>query len=712
MSSNPFVLPAEQYKRTINPIVDYVEQTAYFISTHTGKAIEECQAFVKAKLRDRTFPKITDPKIRYFERQDNGDRIGVDGTLSNYISSTLAENDLIAPSLTTYINPDIKESLLVSYIDDNVKGRSIAKKAMFAAKAAGNKDLEIIKNTEQTNRKLSNNAISGAHVSKSTPLANKTAHSTLTSNCRSTSGYGNANNEKLLTGNRHYWNAAVTLNNVVSIVSHSNYPVLESVINKYNIHYPTVEEAIECIEYSTKLYWNNAKSMETIRQFLNKLSPIQLAAFVYTGDLYHLRKHNQELVRVFVDRLSTKVENNDTIADTFDYIKKSNEDQVNLAHQICAEQMKGKGKDYGAIKGTEELRILAATTAHIHQTILDYGDLIGAFLVTDNMPASVAYFPESIRRSAITSDTDSTIFTAEEWVLWFTGSYEFSDKANSIGSTMIYLASQAITHILAMMSANFGIQKKRLFQIAMKNEFKFDVFVPTNVAKHYYAAISCQEGNVFKEDEYEIKGVHLKSSNSPKIITKTASTLMENIMKTVKAGKKIKITEILKEIADIERNIFKSIRSGDLEFFRLAEIKKPDAYVKSPEESPYGYHMFWTETFAPKYGMFGEPPYQAIRIATTLDNPTLTKEWLENMKDKELSARLKDWFARNDKVKLPSLLLPVEATKVNGIPQEIIDIIDVRKIVYNLCKIFYLILETLGFYICNDNITKLVSDFH
>lgn len=712
MSSNPFVLSPDSYVRTINPIGDYVEQVATYLALQTGKSIEECRTFTKTKLRDKTFPQIRDPKIRFYERQENGDRIGVDGTLGGYISASLAAKDLIAPSMTTYINPDIKESLLVSYIDDNVKGRSIAKKAMFVAKAAGNKDLEIIKNTEQTNRKLSNNAISGAHVSKSTPLANKTAHSTLTSNCRSTSGYGNANNEKLLTGNRHYWNASVTLNNIVSIVSHSDYAVLQETMDKYNLHYPTVEETMECIEYSSKLYWTNKTSSEKIKELLEKLSPIQRAAFVYTGDLYHLRKHNSALIYAFVDKLSTKIEIDPTIDDAFGYVKQSNEDQLNLAHQICAEEMKGKGKDYAAIKGTKELTTLAATTAHIFRTITEYSDFIKAFLVTNNMPASVAYFPESIRRSALTSDTDSTIFTAEEWVQWFTGSYAFNDKANSIGSTMIYLASQAITHILAMMSANFGIQQKRLFQIAMKNEFKFDVFVPTNVAKHYYAAISCQEGNVFKEDEYEIKGVHLKSSNSPKSIVKKASTMMENIMKTVKAGEKIKITNILKEIADTERNIFESIKSGDLEFFRLAEIKKPDAYVKSAEESPYGYHMFWMETMSAKYGVYSEPPYQAIRIATTLDNPTLTKEWMENMEDKELSARIKDWFIRNDKVKLPSLLIPVEAIKVNGIPKEIIDIIDIRKIVYNLCKIFYLILETLGFYICNDSITKLVSDFY
>jgi hypothetical protein len=282
----------------------------------------------------------------------------------------------------------------------------------------------------------------------------------------------------------------------------------------------------------------------------------------------------------------------------------------------------------------------------------------------------------------------------------------------SVATSMLYLASQGIVHILAQMSANFGIQKKRLYQIAMKNEFTFDVFVPTSVAKHYYASISCQEGIVFDKHKYEIKGVHLKSSNAPKRIIQKAASMMEEIMETIYAGEKISILNILKQVGDVERDIFSSIKKGDLEFFRLANINRPESYVKSEESSPYGYHIFWNQTFGKKYGTVSEPPYQAIRVSTTLENPTATKKWLSGIKDIELSKCLNDWFQRNERNKLPSLLLPSEAVKEKGIPDEIMEIIDVRKIVANLCRIFYMILETLGFYITNDNNTKLVSDFY
>lgn len=710
MSSKPFTLPDSAYVRNIDPVMHYLEQTSTYLSITTGKTLEECKEFVKKKIKDGTFKSIHNPRINYLERGDNGDREYVEGTLLGYINSAVKNEELIAPTLTTYLSPKVKKSLLVAYIDANVKARNVAKKAMFVARAAKDVIKDKMKNIEQTNRKLSNNAISGGHVSKSTPLENKTAHSTLTSNCRSTSGYGNANNEKLLCGNRHYWNGQITLANIVSIITHTDYEKLNNVITKYNLTIPTVEDCIECISYSSDLYWMNKNMMDSIRELIEKLSPSQRASFVYTGDFYHLKKHNDILVKNFIHELSSKI----TTGDEFDYlsyIKKSNEDYLNLAHQICYEEMKGMGKKYDELNKTK-LKTLALTTRNIDTVLTKYEDLIKAIVVTDNMPASVAYFPESIRRAAITSDTDSTIFTVQDWVNWYKGVVVFDDEATAVAATMIFLASQSITHLLAKMSANFGIEEKRLHQVAMKNEFLFSVFVPTNVAKHYYASIICQEGNVLEENETEIKGVHLKSSNSPKAITKKASELMESIMTTIQKGEKIRITEILKDIGDIERNVISSINAGDLQYFRLGEIKKADSYTNEPEQSPYSHYLMWSEVFSEKYGTYSEPPYQTVKISTTLVNPTATKLWLELMPDRVLADKIQVWMNRNEKKVLPNLMLPVQAVMIHGIPKEIASVINIRKIVYDLCKIFYLILETLGFYICNKDMTKLISDFY
>ena len=705
MFDSPFSYPAEHYKRQIDPINQYLKQSSVYLSLMTGQAEEACMTYVKNAVQSNSIKEVKDPKVTYLERQENGDRELKETTLIEYLNTSLRENDLIAPTLTTYINPAIKESLLVNYVEDNIAARSVAKKAEFAAKAAGDKEKSKIFNIEQTNKKLRNNALSGAHVSASTPLYNKSAHSTLTSTCRSTSGYGNANNEKFLNGNRHYWSSDIVINNIMSVITNTDYNKLNEVIQKYGIKIPTVDDTINCITYSTNLYWTEQSHLNKIVNLVYKLNDLQRAAFVYTGDFYHLMINNQSLVKNMIVELSTK--KTGIFPNALEIIKTIRSEYVDLAHQICFTEMKGKGKNYKDMENTIELQTLVLTSINIGTTLDKYSDLIKTLWATSNVPASVAYFPESIRRSAITSDTDSTIFTVQDWVMWYKGENSFDDEAMAVAGVMIFLASQTITNVLATMSANFGFVGKRLFQIAMKNEFKFDVFVVTNVAKHYFSYISVQEGNVFKERETEIKGVHLKSSNAPLKITKKATELMEFIMDSALANKKISITALLKDISNIEKEIIASVYKGDTDYFRLAQIKTADSYTKEEADSPYKHYVFWEDIFAFKYGKLTPPPYSCIKIPTILENATSTRKWLDEMQDKELATRAKKWFTSNNRTVIPTIYLSLEISKGNGIPLEIQAVIDVRRMVMDLCNIFYILLETLGFY-RRDN--ELISD--
>ncbi|EKD22618.1 MAG: hypothetical protein ACD_84C00036G0002 [uncultured bacterium] len=706
MSSNPFVLPAESYKRDINVLKHYTHDSATYLSIMSGKPYSECIEFIKNSLRPGGQFEFKDPECYYLERGENGDREKKTGTLSEYIGSAIKDKDLIAPTLTTYLNPDVCKSILVTFIDGNVKARGTAKKAQFAAKVAGNKAIEAIKKIEQTNKKLNNNSISGAHVSASTPLFNKTAHSTLTSNCRTTSGYGNANNEKFLCGNRHYWSPDIVRNNIISIINNTDLDQLARAMEQFGIRHPTVSETIDCVRYSTDLYWKGHKEYKKINAFINKLTDIQRSAFVYVGDLYHLMKYNEQVVRTFLDRLTMKAINTVCLTDNIETIP---EDYKLLAAQICSEEL--KGTSVRDIIGTPAYDIYVATVENVNTVLNDYFPMIRALWVTPNVPASVAVFPDSIRRAAVTSDTDSTIFTVQDWVIWHRGKLGFDQKADATAATCIFLASQTITHVLARMSANFGIETKRIHQVAMKNEFKFAIFTPTQVAKHYYALISCQEGNVFANLEKEIKGVHLKSSNAPKVITKEAQRMMEFIMTSVMEDKKISINFILKWIADIERDVIRSIAAGSYEYFRMGQVKTPDSYTEKEESSPYQQYLLWEKVFAPKYGSIPPPPYTSVKVSVDIDTPTKTRAWLSTMKDREIADKLEAYLLSKNKKNFGStFMLPEQCISSRGIPIEILDAVGVRKIVLDTTGIFYIILETLGIYMLNGKNTRLVSD--
>lgn len=704
---NLFIKPLDTYVREGDLHMYYVEDAAKYLSVMTGQPVEATKAFVMAQLKPGGQFEFKSPQVEYLDRGENGDRVTKNNTLFNYLQSSLKDEEMIAPSFTTYLNPKVHESILSQYVEENIAARNVAKKEMFVARSMGDSVLEDTKSVEQKGRKLSNNAISGAHVSPSTPLFNKTAHSTLTSTCRVTSAYGNANNEKYLAGNRHYFNYHVVLNNIMAVINNTNYEQMQAVVDKYGIHLPTAEETAECVAYSTHWYWWDKKQAGIVQDLINKLTPLQRAAFVYSGDAYHLRKHNHGLVFSFLTKLSNKITG--VHPDPMAIIKAAPENYVNLAHQICCEEMKGMGKKYKEIENTHKIHTLALTLENIADTIWDYQDMIQAFWMPEILPASVSSFPDSIRRVAVTSDTDSTIFTVQDWIIWYNGFFEFNDRTKAVYAAVVFLASATITHVLAKMSANLGILPKNLTRIKMKSEFTFDVFIPTQLGKHYFAAISCQEGNVFEEVEYEIKGAQLRSSNAPPHIVGNAKKMMQEIINTVMDNKKISLKYYLTWVADIERLIAADLINGGLGYLRSGSIKDIGSYAGEAEDSPYQNHYLWNEVFGPKYGMMENPPYDTFKVSVKTGRPVKLRAWLDKMEDKDLAARMRNYLGRIEKTDIGTFNLPKAILKSTGIPKEIVDVIDVEGIQFDVCKVYYLILEVLGYYSMGDKMKRLLS---
>lgn len=733
--NNPFVLKPEAYKRDIDVLRHYIDQAAVYLAKMTGKSYADSFNYVKAQLGPNGRFPFMDPKVTYTERNDYGDRELKEGKLSEYLSMTIKEGDLIAPTMTCYFHPKKKKSLFAVYIGEGKKRRNKAKGQMFTAemardKAKKEKNLaEVVrqdtiysfKKVEQVYAKQRNNSLSGGHNSTSTTLWNKTAHSTLTSVCRVTSGYGNANNEKFLAGNRHYWSPAIATNNITSIVRHTDYKLLQAVIDKYALYLPTADDLIDVIDYSAKHYWGgnwrNTQTYTRLLEFAQKLSPIERAAFVYTGDFFHIRKFNDALVRTLVMQLSARIDVAHSDPDTV--FKSCFEDQRNLAIVICSHVTKGIDPNE-LHKHPHAYAVTASTIENIVNTVNEYGDLLKTFFVTENMPASMAYFPESIRHTALMSDTDSTIFTAQEWVEWGFGKIGFSDEENNLSSTMIYMASATITHVLARMSANFGIDTSMIHSIAMKNEYKFDIFVPTNEAKHYFAVISAQEGKVYDKLKEEIKGVHLKNSNVNKGIMKIAKEVMIESMENIMKGEMIDLKAYLKRFADIERSIGESIAAGSHDFFRFGRVNQLDSYKRKDGEddmafltrTPYRFYSLWQDVFAPDYGETPAPPFTCLKLSTNVDTMGKTKDWLASLENKELAERMRVWMKKHNKTYLGMVMMPEQIIQTRGIPKELLQVVDARNMILESTAVFYKVAESFGLYMLNDKRTKLFSDYY
>ena len=714
--NNPFVLELDSYLRDINPVNHYLRDTKKYLKVMTGKEDEVIDNFVKKEFGQNGVFELRDPKVLHVSKKDNQDRELMKAGILEYIEDAIKKNRIISPTFTVYENPLVNKSLLSEFQLNNIALRNKAKKEMFNAEVNNQSFLAKVKEQVQLNVKEKNNSVSGAYLSPSQPLFNPTAHSTVASLCKVTSGYGNANNEKFVAGNRHYWNVHTVINNVISISNNTNLELLQLCMETYNLHYPTPEESLQCVLRSSNFYWRDKKANAILLELFTKLSAIERAAFVYVGDLYHLHKYNSDFINKLLLDLSTEQPYKE-FEEPRKLMKTYSEDIVHLASQICSRFTADKNinaipPDKTAIDNIE-LGILLNTVVCIHELLIKHTLLVRALWVTDNVPSSVSRLPTMVRRVALISDTDSTIFTVQEWVKLVLGKrHPFDTRRNALTATVIFLTSQTIVHVLAKMAKNVGVIKEHISKIAMKNEFMFKVFVPTMLGKHYTALISCREGNVYSKYKEETKGVHLISSKAPKYIMKRAKELRLEIMNTVISSQEINLDEILREIGIMEREIYDLIKKGDTFFFQKAKVKHISAYKQGATGySPYQHYEFWKDVFGDKYGHTQEPPYDAIKISIDIKNKTEMNDMLDTIKDKTLATNFKNWLVSKNKTVMKTFLIPESLVRTNGIPEELLDIINARAMVVDAMKVFYIMLEPLGVFLMNDKMTRLVSDF-
>jgi hypothetical protein len=344
MSNNPFLNDPEFYQRNIDPLGHYIQQSAIYLSKQTGDSLEHCTTWITAQLKQHNLPGMQDPIVEHYQRNDVGDRHTETTPLSRYISNAIQQDLVLAPTFTTYLNPRVKQSMLVGFIERNVKIRSIAKKAAFKAKSDKQMDLYIMKNNEQTNMKTYNNSLSGAFATKGSVLYNPTAHSTLTSTTRSVSSFGNASNERLVMGNRNYFNPDIVTYAILTTCSLIDKDDIQATMSLYRLNYPTVDDVMSCITYSSDFYWKDGIALGKIRSLVKQLTPVERAGFVYSGDLYHLRQLNDSFIRNLITDLSRKC--TDVVPDAVNVANTIDEQVMNYAHQICFQEVKGYGKKY------------------------------------------------------------------------------------------------------------------------------------------------------------------------------------------------------------------------------------------------------------------------------------------------------------------------------------------------------------------------------
>lgn len=704
--SNPFLKDLDSYQRDYNFLGNAKGQIAKYLSTMLGISMDQAGEFVERKMKEHGGKfEFKDPPMQRLQKVGRGRREQQTVGFLEYIDETVNQDLIMSPSMVSYLPAHVKKSTTAVWLDDNIKLRKEAKNAMFVLKQAGDDLGSQLKNYEQNSKKIRINSVSGMRGFKGNPLYMATGHSTLTSTCRAAAGYGNATIERFITGARHYHTPEIVKANILTVINVKDPTSYVRTIEKYNLVYPTAEQAMEVVTASTDMYFRNEKELSEIHELLSKLTPLDRALFCYSGDFFHIAKFNESFVRKFIsEMIVSDIEQDDSVNpdEVMGNLNKTIEVYVN---SLCADIMAGATHKDVKANNPDGWNTMGQTANAVQNTLDKYGDFISHFFAVEHLPPTVASIRAIQRKAALTADTDSSIFTTQWWVRWFTGSLDRNKTADAVWYLITFMGCECIAHSLAMLSANMNVARNVIFRLSMKNEYGFPQFAITSAAKHYYCNMSIREGNVFRKMELDTKGVGLRGSEYPQITLDRTDALMTEILGKINDSVLIDEVELLERISGWEKEVANSILAGEHKFFKSSSI--------NPGTINEIYYNFWEEVLSPKYNSAGELPVPTINLNLTLNNKTAVKEFIKNLdsKDPEMAKRFANWMNRLGRTTLEATRFPVMNIAETGLPVEFREIIDIRKIVYQVNKPFYMILETLGLNIVDENYHQLVTDY-
>lgn len=690
-SAGPFL--SEEYTSDRNILKHAVNQYALVVSRVRGEDEDTVRQNLMKYFKSNQ-EKFRSRRAKVIIKNKNEDRELKVIPLSSVFKHVQANDYHFSPSMVAYTNSDKEECVNSIGTRLFIDNRSYYKGLRQKAKADNDPDLYGKYHELQNAFKIFNNAQSGAMSSEGTPINNKTGHTSLTSTCRCLTSTANLINEQFIAGNRFYNTPENTLQSIVARLKVTDYKALQDVMEKYKLHYATVDDVMGQVEYCSRRYWESARHTRIIRDFVEKLSDLERSSILYTMDLVQLFNHNREVVSEFFDRwVAMNDPEEGKTAD--DYLAPDNGDKYTL----CISKLPNK---------PPKLALNALNESHM-KVETEYADFMRQFFHSPIPPSGLFDVVSAVRDCVLTSDTDSSIYTVDEMIEAYTHD---RDKGVKLNAVLTYFIRMISVDQHQQLSANLNVTKKNLRMLGMKNEYYFGAYVTTLMSKHYYASQLMVEGVMNHEPEMEIKGVHLKSSKIASNIKDFAQKLMNDTLVAIEKKQKLNAAETLKEIGDLERTIIDDIHGGDWKWLSRQGVKSAAAYSK-PMASVYFYHELWENVFSDKYGPAPELPYIGVKMSVDLGSKTKVKEFIEKIEDREVADKLEKFMEKAGRTDLGNLVVPMERLQyMEDIPTEIKQCIDYRTIIKQNLKCVYEVLNSTGLYFMNDSITRLVSDEH
>lgn len=699
-----FIKNLSDYKRDYDLVRMYKESLRDTILTvYKDVAEKDVDEFIEKLIAT----KLKSPEMKVLRRKHRGDKTVTKIDFLTYLNWVYNNRHILGCNFVAYANATEVEAFLAEFITMNLKMRKKVKKDGQDAGMRGDHNFATFCNLVQANFKIRINSISGALSSPYNPLYNASGHTGLTSVTRATTSYANALNERMHASNRHYFNHETIYNELAYVLHYTDEDEVRETMHEFDVDAPSIEACMEIIEDSSKEYWRSPELMESIKRLVIAMSPEQRAMFAYQLDLSALCEYGGPTMRRFYDAIFSEIEPVTDAEEVKSIMGSASDNEVSLVGAVSSSWIKGIVlKDLT----DEQRQKWAGRLNTIRNIIKRYEKLFQVFFSNGFMPANIHSIPTIVRKSVVGSDTDSTIYTTQRQVKWYTGHLQNNQLSLTIGAITAFISSELTSGLLAHMSANMGIDTHNLRTIEMKPEVVSMAQINTQKAKHYAMDKSIVEGNVFTDDKVklEIKGVGLRSSKFPKVIRDESEKFMRMVLKMPLMEEKLKPINVASIMAKLEHILSINLSIGERSLLQTERINKPVAYAKQEDDWHYKAYLFWNMVFGNKYGMIEELPTSTLKVAVNLDKKVKFASWVKSLNPYQ-QKQVAKFVEQTGKNTFTNILVPGDAFE-SGMIEEIQPVIDTRKMLGQLMKPFYTISNGLNLNILNKNLTRFWSD--
>lgn len=685
--SSQYVRDDHEYKRSVLTIKDaaYEQYLEYIMSK--GKTRQEAEDVLFNLIPAET------PTIVRYNRINGEDKHIEKVPLDTHIQQVTQDNVVLTPTFTGYLPKSTVLSFHSDLITKRLAWRTKVKQDMFDAETQNLVQEAEYQGLLQVAIKTGNNSVSGVYGIESTAIGNKTAHSSLTSCTRVATNTSNIALERLLSGTLMLLHPDSATHYACALVTEykRKMEVIDAAFAAGNLYLPTVDDVYMYLLDNTRRYTSSLTHIQRLKAYLSTLHPNALAFIMYAGNLFNIDKYNPEYVRGCINKMLTPAP-----LDQYDRklaissIKRSNDNVVNAAHHLLLVELNHKGNNYYKM-ADEDLNLVTAECYKLHGVIHEYSDCLYPLLTVDTQPPNLAYTKQMTRYTIVGSDTDSNLITFMNWCNKYNGhKYPTLDNMKLTGVLGIF-AGMMTEDVLRQLSVNFGVDMSDINRIEMKSEYTPSSIALVGLTKTYFQTIVIKEKSVLPDPYLIIKGVHLKSSALPPAISSAAKKMMMGICTTLISGTPVSINQLLEQIIAVEREVIESIFKGERKFLRLLKINPAENYKdKNVLKNNAGWAEFWSDE------LHIELPSSFVKLPTNMDNKTKLNLWLQTLPEAKLKHVTK-WLNARGKKDLPTIYIPEDYVKAHHVPDWIKPVVDVHKIVSDVCNIFYIILISLGY---------------